>query len=78
MSVRASLRGMLSLIRVDTVRRIHNVGILAERLIYRSDCADATQADLDLHCSQTSTCTFFPWARSVMLIKKVPSQRLER
>ena len=33
MSVRVSLRGMLRLIRVDTLRRAHNVGFLAGRLI---------------------------------------------
>ena len=33
MSARVSLRGMLKLIRVDTLRRVHNVGILEERLI---------------------------------------------
>ena len=33
MSARVSLRGMLKLIRVDTLRRVHNVGFLAERLI---------------------------------------------
>ena len=32
-SVRVSLRGKLRLIRVDTLRRVHNVGILAGRLI---------------------------------------------
>ena len=30
---RISLRGMLRLIRVDTLRRVHNVGFLAGRLI---------------------------------------------
>ena len=34
MSVRVNLRGMLRLIRVDTLRRVHNVGFLAERLNY--------------------------------------------
>ena len=34
MSVRVSLRGMLRLIRVDTLRRVHNVDFLAERLMY--------------------------------------------
>ena len=29
MSFRVSLRGMLRLIRVDTLRRVHNVGFLA-------------------------------------------------
>ena len=33
-SVRVSLRGMLRLIRVDTLRRVHNVDFLVERLIY--------------------------------------------
>ena len=33
MSVRISLRGMLSLIRVDTLLNVHNVGFLVERLI---------------------------------------------
>ena len=33
MSVRDSLHGMLRLIRVDTLRRVHNVGFLAARLI---------------------------------------------
>ena len=33
MYVRVSLRGMLRLIRVDTLRRVHNVGFLAGRLI---------------------------------------------
>ena len=37
MSVRVSLRGMLNPIRVDTSRRLHNVGFLAERLIYVSN-----------------------------------------
>ena len=32
MSVRVSLRGMLKLIRVDSLRRAHNVGFLAGRL----------------------------------------------
>ena len=32
MSVRVSLRGMLRLIRIDTSRRVHNVGFLAGRL----------------------------------------------
>ena len=35
-SIRVSLRGMLRLIRVDTLRRDHNVGFLAGRLIYQS------------------------------------------
>ena len=34
MSVRVSLRGMLKLNRVDTLRRVHNVGFLAGRLNY--------------------------------------------
>ena len=29
MSIRVSLRGMLRLIRVDTLRRVHHVGFLA-------------------------------------------------
>ena len=33
-SVRVSLRDMLRLIRVDTLRRVHNVGFLAGRLKY--------------------------------------------
>ena len=33
MSVRFSLRGMLRLIRVDTLRRVHSVGFLVGRLI---------------------------------------------
>ena len=33
MPVRVSLHGMLRLISVDTLRRVHNVGFLAERLI---------------------------------------------
>ena len=33
MSIRLSLRGMLMLIRVDTFRRVHNVGFRAGRLI---------------------------------------------
>ena len=36
MSVRVSLRGMLRLIRVDTLRSVYNVGFLAERLKCRS------------------------------------------
>ena len=32
-SVRVSLRGMLRLIRVDTLRRVHNVGYLVIRFI---------------------------------------------
>ena len=32
MYIRVSLRGMLRLIRVDTLRRVHNVGFLAGRL----------------------------------------------
>ena len=32
MSVRDSLRGMHRLIRVDTLRRVHNVFLLVERL----------------------------------------------
>ena len=32
MSVRVSLRGMLMLLRVDTLRRGYNVGFLARRL----------------------------------------------
>ena len=34
MSIRVSLCGMLRLIRVDTLRNVHNVGFLARRLIY--------------------------------------------
>ena len=34
MSARVSLRGMLRLIRVDTLRRFHNVGFLVKRLIF--------------------------------------------
>ena len=34
MSARISLRGMRRLIWVDTLRRCHNVGFLAGRLIY--------------------------------------------
>ena len=33
MSIRVSLRGMLRLIRVDTLRRVYNVGFLAGRLL---------------------------------------------
>ena len=33
MSVRVSLRGMLRLIRVDTLRRVHNVGFLVDWVI---------------------------------------------
>ena len=36
MFVRISLRGMLRLIRVDTLRTVHNVGFLLERLIFQS------------------------------------------
>ena len=36
-SVRVSLRGMLRLIRSDALHRFHNVGFLAERLIFISD-----------------------------------------
>ena len=32
-SIRVSLRGMLRLFRFDTLRRVHNVGFLVERLI---------------------------------------------
>ena len=32
MSIRVSLRGMLRLIRVDILRRVHTVGFLAGRL----------------------------------------------
>ena len=32
--VMVSLRGMLKLIRFDTLRRVHNVGFLAGRLIF--------------------------------------------
>ena len=32
MFTRVSLRGMLSLIRVDTLQRVHNVGFIAGRL----------------------------------------------
>ena len=35
LSARISLRGMLRLIRVDTLRKVHNVGFLAIRLILR-------------------------------------------
>ena len=31
MSIRVSLRGMLKLIRIDTLRRIHNDGFVAGR-----------------------------------------------
>ena len=34
MSILVSLRGMLRLIRIDTLRRVLNVGFLAGRLIY--------------------------------------------
>ena len=37
MSDRVSLRGMLMLIRVDTLRRVHNVGFLVERLNYHKN-----------------------------------------
>ena len=33
-SIRVSLRGMLRLIRFDTLRRVHIAGFLARRLIY--------------------------------------------
>ena len=33
MYIRVSLRGMLMLIRIDTLRRVHNLGFLAGRLI---------------------------------------------
>ena len=33
MSVRISLYNMLRLVRTDTLRRVHNVGFLVERLI---------------------------------------------
>ena len=36
-SFRVSLRGMLRLIRVDTLRIVHNVGFPVERLIYLMD-----------------------------------------
>ena len=61
MSVRVFLRGFLSLIQVETLRRVHNVGFLLGQLIcewcrYCSDSEDA-QADLDLYCSQKLTST---------------------
>ena len=34
MYVRISLRGMLRLVQVDTLRRVHNVGFLVEWLTY--------------------------------------------
>ena len=34
MSVRVSLCGMLRLIRIDTLRRVRNIGLLLERLIF--------------------------------------------
>ena len=34
MSARISLRGMLRLIRIDTLRRVHNVGFLVIRLFF--------------------------------------------
>ena len=37
MSARISLRGMIRLIRVDVLRRDHNVGFLAERLTLGTD-----------------------------------------
>ena len=34
MSIRVSLRGMLRLIRGDTLRKVHNAGFLVQRLMY--------------------------------------------
>ena len=36
LSVRVSLRNILRLIRVDALRRVHNVGFLAGRLMSHS------------------------------------------
>ena len=61
--VRVSLRGVLMLIRIDTLRSVYNVGCIAGRLNYWSECTDA-QAAIDLFCSQKPTCTFFPYTGS--------------
>ena len=42
MSVRVSLLGILTLIRVDTLRRVQNVGFLMDRLIL---CYRETKGD---------------------------------
>ena len=57
MSIRVSLRGMLRLIRIDTLRRVHNVGFLEGRLnyqraqsVYQSrDCEFEPQLDPNLN-----------------------------
>ena len=46
MSVRVSLRGMLRLIRVDTLRRAHSACLLVERLIDRFHCPEMLTFDL--------------------------------
>ena len=43
MSIRVDLRGMLRLIRVDTLRRVHNVGFLTGRVIWEN--VDGTVID---------------------------------
>ena len=40
MSVRVSLRGMLRLIRVDTLRRVNNVGFLAAHIVWLKPTLD--------------------------------------
>ena len=45
MSVRVSLRGLLRLIRVDTLRRVHTVGFLTGRLT----CIESTCASYYLY-----------------------------
>ena len=50
MYVRIILRGMLKLIRVDTLRRVHTVGFLAGRLIHLSS-RDISLSNLDRNWS---------------------------
>ena len=51
MSVRVSLSRMLRLIRVDTFRRVHNIGFLVERLIsVAGDLYRTEKVQTDLRC----------------------------
>ena len=54
MSFRVSLRGMLRLIRVDTLRSVHNIGLLVGRLNFKLTCL--TQKKACLHVSYHISC----------------------
>ena len=68
MSVRVSLRRMLRLIRVDTLRRVRKVGFLAGRLIYFISFYNIVSKLSRGTNKITHVCTQFVFKRLMMMV----------